>query len=88
MDPLIVNRVFEEIDQIGIKMEKLSKITYQNSATLGILSKLVILIIGFLVVAGVTASYNMVKNKYVPIGHAHAEKAKPYVEKKINYPIN
>ena len=63
MDPLMVNRIFDEIDQQGDKMESLSKITYENSATLGILSKLVILIITFLIIAGLTASYNMISTK-------------------------
>lgn len=57
------SRIFDEIDQQGRRVEELSKITYANSATLGILSKLVILIMGFLIVAGVTASYNIVSTK-------------------------
>lgn len=83
MDPLIVNRVFDEIDQMGTKMEKLSIISYQNSATLGILSKLVILIIGFLVIVGVTATYNMV-SKTVP----HTHKQESFVKEKTRvYPL-
>jgi hypothetical protein len=61
MDPIMTDRIFNELDSQGAKMEDLSKITYENSATLGIVSKLVIMIMGFLIVAGVTATYDYVK---------------------------
>ena len=55
MDNFLTERIFEEIDMNGKRIEDLSKLVYTQATTLGIVTKLVMGIISFLVLAGLAA---------------------------------
>ena len=61
MDDKLLDRIFTEIDNntkrsesLSKRLEEISKIVYSHATSLGIVTKLVIIIITFLVLSGLT----------------------------------
>jgi len=64
MDDRLTDRIFSELDAHAKRLVDLSKIVHANAATLGIVTKLIISIIIFIVITGVGIMYEQLK----PVG--------------------
>lgn len=51
MNNRLTDRIFEEIDKLGTKVENISKLVHSHAATLGIVTKLVMAIILFITIS-------------------------------------
>lgn len=54
----IIDRIFTELDRNTGNIEKLSKVVYTQSSTLSLVTKIVVIIITFLIVTSLTILYN------------------------------
>jgi len=61
MDDRLTDRIFSELDAHAKRLVDLSKIVHANAATLGIVTKLIISIIIFIVITGIGIMYEQLK---------------------------
>lgn len=58
MDDRIIDRIFTELDSHSKRLVDLSEVVHANAAILGLVSKLVVAIIMFIVITSLGALYN------------------------------
>lgn len=77
MERQMFDRLFAEIDSNTTRIEKISKIVYSHATMLNIVSKLLMLVITFLVIGSLTM--------FVDFGKQHPVSMKPsnHVEKEV-----
>lgn len=54
----LIDRIFTELDRNTGNIEKLSKVVYTQSSTLSLVTKIVVLIISFLIITSLTVLYD------------------------------
>ena len=65
MDDKLIERVFSELDSHSKRLVDLSQIVHANAAILGLVSKMVVAIIMFIVITSLGTLYNHFKNSTV-----------------------
>lgn len=59
----LLDRVFAELDRNTTNIEKLSKVVYTQSSTLSLVTKIVVIIITFLIITSLTILYDKISDK-------------------------
>jgi hypothetical protein len=59
----LLDRVFAELDRNTTNIEKLSKVVYTQSSTLSLVTKIVVVIITFLIITSLTILYDKISDK-------------------------
>jgi len=83
MDDRIIDRVFQELDINSNRLIDLSRLVHTNAGILGVVTKLVVGIILFLLVTSIGALYGYMKKDPSAVLY-HREDAP--IEHKIKYP--
>ncbi len=83
MEDRLIDRIFTEIDKNTSRIEKISEIVFMQASSIKFISRIVFIIITFLIIWGITAQTDWLKNKQSPkndissVEESVGEKRKP-----------